>query len=154
MCQSALTLGNDLPGVARCSSRPCSNVGLAVGQFQLTSPTSVEPKDMIPSGLNGATKRYMLSPLWDRTSALAALSLQLFAIFSKDSKRLSPTPSLMVWQTSLLFRVLRSAKLHKVIPEFLCDHFVAHEVEQPFTKSISTRVSVIWAAPSAILLTR
>ena len=28
VCQSALTLGNDLPGVARCSSRPCSNVGL------------------------------------------------------------------------------------------------------------------------------
>ena len=28
VCQSALALGNDLPGVARCSSRPCSNVGL------------------------------------------------------------------------------------------------------------------------------
>ena len=28
VCQSALALGNNLPGVARCSSRPCSNVGL------------------------------------------------------------------------------------------------------------------------------
>ena len=110
---------------------------------------------MIPSGLNGATKRYMLSPLWERTSALAALSLQFFAIFSKDSKRLSPTPSLMALANFISSSVYSGAPSStRLSQSSFAITLLLMRFEQPFTKSISTRVSVIWAAPSAILLTR